>query len=765
MASAFCPSTLNMKTFSKLVLALLCCCSTSLLLQAQQNTQSQAHSNHHHGIDHECASEPSPSAMRYLDQTARERQSARDMGRTGTIYIPVRHIIVRTSTGTGGISEATLQDEMDKLNAAYAPADVQFYECSRAYVNNDTYYNFDRADEAAFAPTYEVSNVVNIFFCNSVTSGGSSICGYADFPGDGDRIFMSNGCVGTIGGNVQSTFIHEFGHYFSLYHTHQDYNSPTLTNRERVDGSNCTTKGDRICDTPADPRLGSSNVNSSCLYTGTATDPNGDTYAPNPRNVMSYSLKQCRDFFSAGQIARIRYSAINDRSYLTCSCFSYDYVGAFNLGTTTSGSNYSTSGEVSTTTVYNCDADANQLRVGGCSDGTGSVTVDFDVPVGTDKLRIALRGGWQNGTSEIHIDGAFQKTFQLSSTSCAYTYIYVYNISNFTQDGQVSISLVDPTIGCAGDFNVDYMDVYAARCHQSGYAKLPYFTNFNSGILDDYWLLQSNNEFGRARLTNLHGPYSGAYHLVMDANTSNQDATNQSDLRVDLSTCTNVTLYFRWKEFLDEDNTEDGVFLSDDGGETFVKIHSLTGGVNNTWDYVSLDIDNLASLNGLSLTEECIIRFQQRDNFGATTDGIAIDYVYVYGCNNTPAPMLADVQNDQALGEVRSLFRGSDQYVDDPQPNATSLSQLDKGVALTVFPNPADEQLNIQLESFEANRDLTIEVVNMLGAVQYSSVHTVRDASRDLVQLQVDQLPAGVYTVVVKDQARVLAHQQVVLQR
>ena len=61
-----------------------------------------------------------------------------------------------------------------------------------------------------------------------------------------------------------STIIHEFGHYFSLFHTHGPTNSAITT--ELVDGSNCTTSGDELCDTPADPNL-SGNV-TNCLYTG-----------------------------------------------------------------------------------------------------------------------------------------------------------------------------------------------------------------------------------------------------------------------------------------------------------------------------------------------------------------------------------------------------------------------------------------------------------------------------------------------------------------
>jgi hypothetical protein len=733
-----------MNSISKLLMVSLCLCTS--ILVAQNNT-------HVHAPHEECGSKVTPRQQQRLDRTALARQRFVDNGRVGTIRIPVRQIIVRRTDGSGGVSNSDLQNAMDELNVAYAPANIQFYECSRAYVNNDTYYDFDQSQEAALAGAYEVSNVVNVFHCNSVGNGASSYCGYAYFPGGQDRIFMSNGCI-----NNGSTFIHEFGHYFSLYHTHQSGN-------ELVNGSNCTTAGDRICDTEADPNL-SGSVNSSCVYTGSATDANGDSYTPPTRNIMSYSRKSCRTEFTDGQIARLRYSAINDRGYLTCSCFSYDYVGAFNFGTTTSGNNYTTSSNVYTTTVYNCDSDPNQLRVGSCSNapntGGDFVSVEFDVPAGTDKLRLSLLGGWQSGSSEVYIDGAYQKDFTLSSTSCAYTYIYIYNISNLTQDGKVEIKLVDPDPGCSGDFNIDYMSVYAARCHQSGYAKLPYFTNFNSGVLDDYWLTQSDNEFGRARLTNLNGPYSGAYHLVMDSKQNGQYATNQADLRVDLSTCSNVTLYFRWKEFNDETHTTDGVYLSDDGGENFVKVYDLTSTSNNVWNAVSLDIDNLASLNGLSLSEEFIVRFQQYDNYAATTDGIAIDYVNMYGCSNTPAPMLAMIDEDRVKGQVRSVYRGSENSKNDPALN--TFSSIDNGVEVNIFPNPAKDVLNLQLNAFETNEEINIKVINMLGQVQYASNHTITNNAQENIQLQVQQLPAGIYTVVIENQQRIIAHQKVTLQ-
>lgn len=732
---------------------LLC---TSFVLEAQFTQQ---HLQPHGEAHQECGAHPTSRQIQYMNQTLRERQTYVDNGRTGTIYIPVRQIIVRKTDGTGGITNANLQNAMDGLNAAYAVANVQFYECSRAYVNDDTYYDFNTSEEAALAAAYEVSNVVNLFHCNTVTNaaGTASYCGYAYYPGGSDRIVMKNSC--TTNG---STLIHEFGHYFSVRHTHNAGN-------ELVDGSNCSTAGDQICDTPADPNL-SGKVNGGCVYTGTDIDANGDSYTPQTTNYMSYARKSCRTDFSTGQIARLRYSAINDRGYLTCSCFTYDYIGAHNFGSDVTSHNYTTSANTYLTSVYNCDGDAQQLRVGSCSSapntGGDFVSVEFDVPAGTDKLRLLLRGGWQNDHGEIHIDGQYQRDFNLVTTNCntAYSYVYIYNISNHTQDGKVVIKLVDPEPACKGDFNIDYMLVYAANCNQSGYAKLPYFTNFNSGILDDYWLTQSSNEFGRAELSNINGPYSGAYHLVMDVNTNGNYATNQADLRVDLSGCSSPTLYFRWKEFNDETNTEDGVYLSDDGGENFVKVYDLTGAANNVWNAVSLDLAALATANSLSLSEEFIIRFQQYDNFGATSDGIAIDFVNVYGCNNTPAPMLATVNNDQAMGAVLGYYLGWENAIDDAL--TTNIQEtINPKAQIDLFPNPATQLISLNFRQFKASDELTIKVINMLGVVQYTTIHTINNAQSDVLELSVEQLPVGIYNIVIENATTLISNKPFVIKR
>ncbi len=142
-----------------------------------------------------------------------------------------------------------------------------------------------------------------------VSATGSSLCGYAYFPGGPETILMKNSCA-TNG----STLSHEMGHFFALSHTHGNFSTTT----ELVDGSNCDYNGDYICDTPADPKLSYSNVNYSCTYTGSSVDANNDTYVPDEQNLMSYSRKECRNVFSPQQYARINAVYQTARANLTC---------------------------------------------------------------------------------------------------------------------------------------------------------------------------------------------------------------------------------------------------------------------------------------------------------------------------------------------------------------------------------------------------------------------------------------------------------------
>lgn len=265
------------------------------------------------GYSQNCGTEPTPEQIKYLDKTKEKRQYyTGHKSKMNATRIPVQIHMIRRSNGTGGLSSSQVTSVINNMNSYFANANIEFYQCQAInYINSSTYYDFNTSNEGALAGSNDVLNVINIYFFNSITTGTFALCGYTRLPPSTDRIFMANSCAmnGT-------TMTHEMGHYFSLYHTHGKTN--TGTTDELVNGSNCTFRGDDICDTPADPNL-SGLVNSGCNYIGTARDANGDLYNPDTRNIMSYGRKSCFNRLSTGQYNRIAFSLANDRNYLTCS--------------------------------------------------------------------------------------------------------------------------------------------------------------------------------------------------------------------------------------------------------------------------------------------------------------------------------------------------------------------------------------------------------------------------------------------------------------
>jgi PKD repeat protein len=237
--------------------------------------------------------------------------------------IPIKAHIVRATDGSGGLSSVELDDAISTMNSIYIDAGIEFFLCDGInYINNDDFYDYETDEENALTSVNNVNGTINIYFTNSIvsSSSGGGLCGYAYFPGGPETILMANSCA-TNG----STLSHEMGHFFALSHTHGNSNDIGST-EELVNGSNCESTGDFICDTPADPQLGTSNVDFNCQYTGFAQDINQDFYQPDPTNLMSYSRKICRSFFSPQQYARINAIYQVSRSNLGCPSFEADFV-------------------------------------------------------------------------------------------------------------------------------------------------------------------------------------------------------------------------------------------------------------------------------------------------------------------------------------------------------------------------------------------------------------------------------------------------------
>ena len=239
--------------------------------------------------------------LEVIDQAGADRNA-------GTTCIPIRIHIVREDDQSGGISLGDINIGMSYLNYFYLTAGIEFYICGVNYIDDSDWYDFDDTEEGALTAAHSVDDAVNIFFVGDINSG--AWCGYAYYPWDADysiNVMMKNSCTTSY---ENGTLVHEMGHFFDLQHTHDGTeNGNTDSDAEHVPrsggNSNCTTDGDMLCDTEADPN-GSNDGGCNFINDGVDTeDIYMNTYAPDLDNIMSYYSDYCGGSFTAGQYTRI----------------------------------------------------------------------------------------------------------------------------------------------------------------------------------------------------------------------------------------------------------------------------------------------------------------------------------------------------------------------------------------------------------------------------------------------------------------------------
>ncbi|MFP4440113.1 MAG: C1 family peptidase [Chloroflexaceae bacterium] len=160
-------------------------------------------------------------------------------------------------------------------------------------------------------------------------------------------------------------------------------------------------------------------------------------------------------------------------------------------------------------------------------------------------------------------------------------------------------------------------------------AGLPFSDGFESGNLSGPWAIETDYE-GRVQISNTY-PYTGNYSLLLDDAAGNVVYSHAAAvLALDLSGQSDVDLSFVWRGFDDENDADDGIFISDDNGATWQQVFSF----NNapiSFTQETIDLDAAASTAGVSLTSQFLVKFQFYDNYPISSDGYAIDSVQVMG--------------------------------------------------------------------------------------------------------------------------------------
>ncbi len=201
---------------------------------------------------------------------------------------------------------------LQRLNAAFADSKLEFYELQAAKTIPDTELYLGQNSAAVslrLQEQYGSTRVLNVYL---VKHPYSNYSGMASFPSFNLKRKMWIYLRYQYESDDYKVLEHEIGHNLHLYHTHgtsnYGYDKSALVNN-----TNCETTGDFVCDTPVDPNLYAKVSSSNCSYpvNSLGKDLNGNDYAPDPKNIMSYTPLSCQQHFTLGQYERAEETAVN----------------------------------------------------------------------------------------------------------------------------------------------------------------------------------------------------------------------------------------------------------------------------------------------------------------------------------------------------------------------------------------------------------------------------------------------------------------------
>lgn len=280
------------------------------------------------------------------------------------------------------------------------------------------------------------------------------------------------------------------------------------------------------------------------------------------------------------------------------------------------------------------------------------------------------------------------------------------------------------TSGDEDGFLIDDVRVEAG-CPE--YATLPFCDGFETGLLSSYWRWVDphiGNTVGASIPVTTAGfvmpvqnigdvtdpAHEGFWALAMGQLYDGVSASaNAIDLHINAGGGCPTSLVFWLYDYFENPNAEDGIWLSTNGGLNFKKIYSFDL-TPDGYTPITLDLVALAVQQGLTLSDNTVIRFQQYclGDFqtAGSEDGILLDNVCVNGCSTTAA-----------------FSPGSSESV-------------------SVFPNPASDMLQIGMPEGIASVQASIATAD--GRVLHQAEY--RPAGGQFI-VPVRHLPDGIYSV------------------
>lgn len=207
----------------------------------------------------------------------------------------VAHVVL-DENGSPAVEEEEIRTSVEEVNVYFEPICVSFEVCEVRTISNYQFNMLNKEEELDRVHIENhVANRINAYYVTEIGEGGA-VLGCANLNG----IIRPNGGGIVLRTPDLITLAHEIGHYFGLLHTFEGAGA------ELVNGSNCATAGDQICDTPADPFVEEEDIENyvqDCRFISLKRDANGEYYRPDVGNIMSYYPCACG--FTHGQYLKM----------------------------------------------------------------------------------------------------------------------------------------------------------------------------------------------------------------------------------------------------------------------------------------------------------------------------------------------------------------------------------------------------------------------------------------------------------------------------
>ncbi|MFT6442380.1 MAG: hypothetical protein ACJASQ_001275 [Crocinitomicaceae bacterium] len=166
----------------------------------------------------------------------------------------------------------------------------------------------------------------------------------------------------------------------------------------------------------------------------------------------------------------------------------------------------------------------------------------------------------------------------------------------------------------------------------------------------------------------------------------------------------------------DSSSVAGGVF----GGNGTTKYHLVSG-----FDYVNA-------------TEWSVVNAYNSSIASTDVEVVQIGEIYLGKIRNLDYYVVIRITDYQSITDNDFVF--DYKYTDNPV-STNSIDENDAITSLAVYPNPAGNAINIQLD--KTYNDITISIVNLFG----SQVFSEQFNDRDLINLNLEKLSNGVYII------------------